>query len=286
MTSPHYRNKVVVFDVDETLGYFIEFGIFWNAISIYIKEHKIGFELSQYEFNKILDLYPEFIRPNILSILNYLKHKKIKGECNSVMIYTNNQGPKQWVIYIKEYFEDKLKYKLFDQIIAAFKINGKHVEICRTTHEKTFSDLNKCGKLPIHTQICFLDDLYHHKMVNDNIYYIKVKPYIHDISIDMMLHRFISSTIGKSIIQQNQIQFAQEMHKYINAYSYIHTTKVVKEYEIDKIITKKTMVHLQLFFNKSYIYNKKRQYSNYIDKGKSRRRINHNIGHKRTMKLK
>ena len=72
MTNPHYRNKVVVFDVDETLGYFMEFGIFWNALSMYTKEHKIGVELSQYEFNQILDLYPEFIRPNILSILNYL----------------------------------------------------------------------------------------------------------------------------------------------------------------------------------------------------------------------
>ena len=66
-------NKIVVFDVDETLGYFVEFGIFWDALLQYKPAHK----LDQHEFNTILDLYPEFIRPNILSILSYLKHKMI-----------------------------------------------------------------------------------------------------------------------------------------------------------------------------------------------------------------
>ena len=30
-------NKVVVFDLDETLGYFVEFGIFWEALQEYFK---------------------------------------------------------------------------------------------------------------------------------------------------------------------------------------------------------------------------------------------------------
>ena len=29
--------KIVVFDLDETLGYFTEFGIFWDSLSNYIK---------------------------------------------------------------------------------------------------------------------------------------------------------------------------------------------------------------------------------------------------------
>ena len=67
-------SKIVVFDVDETLGYFVEFGIFWSSIIAYKIHQKINYELTQDDFNKILDLYPEFIRPNIISILNYLKH--------------------------------------------------------------------------------------------------------------------------------------------------------------------------------------------------------------------
>ena len=30
-----------------------------------------------------------------------------------MMIYTNNQGPKQWAINLIYYFETKIKYKLF-----------------------------------------------------------------------------------------------------------------------------------------------------------------------------
>ena len=58
--------KIVVFDLDETLGYFVEFGIFWDSLNLYlIKNNKKG--LNQNDFNNILDLYPEFIRPNIIN---------------------------------------------------------------------------------------------------------------------------------------------------------------------------------------------------------------------------
>ena len=67
--------KIVVFDLDETLGYFTEFGIFWDCLTHYSKD-KNELSLTQSDFNDILDLYPEFLRPNIINILNYLKNKK------------------------------------------------------------------------------------------------------------------------------------------------------------------------------------------------------------------
>ena len=248
---PHLSSKIVVFDVDETLGYFVEFGIFWDSLNAYIKDQKIEYELAQDDFNKILDLFPEFIRPNILSILNYLKHKKMSKECSGVMIYTNNQGPKQWVVYIKEYFEHKIKYNLFNHIIAAFKVNGKHVEMCRTTNDKTYDDFIKCSKLPTNMQICYLDDTYYPEMNAENVYYIKVKPYTHDLSFENMIHTFISSEYGKSLVLDKQY-FSEFMKAYINRYQFIYVTKHKNEYDIDKIITKKIMVHLQGFFNKKF----------------------------------
>merc|ERR1712118_277568 len=107
------------------------------------------------------EIFPEFIRPNILKILSYLKSKKRKGECNKIIIYTNNQGPKSWAENIKKYFEKKLDYKLFDQVIAAYKVNGKVIEKKRTSHNKSISDLLRCSNLPQTTKICFLDDIYH-----------------------------------------------------------------------------------------------------------------------------
>jgi len=89
--------KIVVFDLDETLGYFTEFGIFCDCLNKYFKNN----EYSNTHFNELLDLYPEFIRPKIINTLKYLKSKKMVNKCYKVMIYTNNQGDKQWAINIK-----------------------------------------------------------------------------------------------------------------------------------------------------------------------------------------
>ena len=124
--------KIVVFDLDETLGYFTEFGIFCDCLNKYFKNN----EYSNTHFTELLDLYPEFIRPKIINTLKYLKSKKMENKCYKVMIYTNNQGDKQWAINIKKYFDNKVNYELFDKIIAAFKVRGKQVEIGRTSHDK------------------------------------------------------------------------------------------------------------------------------------------------------
>ena len=136
--------KIVVFDLDETLGYFTEMGIFWDCLKKYLSHGNNTTPLTQTDFNEVLDLFPEFLRPNIINILIYLKKKKESNCCHKMMIYTNNNGPREWAHYIMSYFESKIKYKLVDQVIAAFKINGKQVEICRTTYNKTHKDLIRC----------------------------------------------------------------------------------------------------------------------------------------------
>jgi len=251
---PLNKSKIVIFDMDETIGYFVEFGIFWDSLNYYMNSTLLENKkrLEQEEFNKILDLYPEFIRPNILTIFQYLKYKKISKQCQGVMIYTNNQGPKEWVQYIKNYFENKLKYKLFNHVISAFKINGRRVELCRSSHDKTMKDLIKCTKVSQNTEFCYLDDTYYPGMNYDNVYYIKVKPYIHDLQFDMMIHRFVQSNIAKEFIDKSkEAEFIQFMTNNMNNYTFIYSGKNKKEYEIDKIITKKTMAHLQTFFNKN-----------------------------------
>ena len=82
--------KIVVFDLDETLGYFTELGIFYDCLKKYINSENNIIKLSQTEFNDILDLFPEFVRPNIINILTYLKRKKDSKCCHKMMIYTNN----------------------------------------------------------------------------------------------------------------------------------------------------------------------------------------------------
>ena len=237
-------SKIVVFDLDETLGYFMELGMFWDALNSYIKHKNLKITMDQKIFNSVLDLYPEFLRPNITGILNYLKKKKEKNHCDKLMIYTNNQGPIEWAKYIMNYFENKINYKIFDQIIGAFKIQGKRVEICRTTHMKTHNDLIKCTKVPENTQICFLDDVYYPDMSNEKIYYINVKPYIHDLDFKTMITRFVKSDILNGVEED----FNSYILEFMNKYNYIYIDKEITTTNIDKIISKKILQHLHIFF--------------------------------------
>ena len=248
--------KIVVFDLDETLGYFTQVGIFWDCLQnfLYENENKQNEKLTQNDFNEMLDLFPEFIRPNIMNILQYLKHKKKTNCCHKLMIYTNNTGSKEWANQIKYYFENKINYKLIDQIIAAFKINGTQVEMCRTTHDKSHNDLIRCTKIPLDAEICFVDDTFHPKMANDNIYYINLKPYYYDLSFDVMIERFYKSNLGIQLIKSDAnfedfIDFEEFMKKEIKKYNYDYIEKTKEEYEIDKILGKHVLTHLQRFFN-------------------------------------
>ena len=259
--------KIVVFDLDETLGYFTELGIFWDCLKKYLKSENNATILSQTDFNDILDLFPEFLRPNIINILTYLKKKKDTKCCHKMMIYTNNTGFLEWANHIIAYFESKIKYKLIDQLIAAFKINGKQIEMCRTTYEKTHKDLIKCTKIPQNAEICFLDDTFYSEMVNENIYYINVKPYYYDLKFGEMINKFKNSDCGKRIVKDDA-NFEKFMNNELKNYNYKYLDKNLQEYEIDKVLGKQIMTHLQEFFNKS-MKNKTRR--NVIRKNKTKR---------------
>jgi len=82
--------KVIVFDLDETIGSFGDLYILWEAITEYYNM-KNQFHNMDDIFHKLLDLYPEFLRHGILNILGYLYNKKLSGECAKVFLYTNNQ---------------------------------------------------------------------------------------------------------------------------------------------------------------------------------------------------
>ena len=234
--------KIVVFDLDETLGYFTEFGMFCDCLDTYFKDNMY----SNKHFKNLLDLYPEFLRPYIIDILTYIKKKKKSKKCYKVMIYTNNNGPKSWAKNISDYFDTKVNYKLFDQIIAAFKIRGEKIELGRTTHDKTIDDLFRCTKLPENVEICFIDDLYHDGMSDDRVYYINVKPYHHELKVDDLIKRYLNSKLGKDI--KGIHDFVSSIENGFKKYNYRVSEKTIEEQEIDDIIGKKMFQHIKQFF--------------------------------------
>jgi hypothetical protein len=232
-------NNCVVFDLDETLGYFSEFGIFWGALGAFFKR-----PLTQLDFNMTLDLYPEFIRPNIMEVLTFLKYKKMAKKCGRMMIYTNNQGPKEWVMFIKSYFEWKMGGVIFDRIISAFKVNGVRVELGRTTHGKTHADFINCSKIPENARICFIDDVFHPEMENDNVYYIRVDPYIYKLPCEILINRYL-----KTHSFANSAQFISKCMERFARFKFVQKTEA--EYEDDKRETKRIKRLVRLFFNQS-----------------------------------
>ncbi len=233
------NKQVIVFDLDETLGCFVELGAFCDTIEKFNKK-----KLNSEEFYKLIDLYPEFLRPNILKILTYLKERKQKGDIYKVYIYTNNQGPREWAECIRLFFEKKINYKLFNKIIAAYKVNGKIVEHTRTTHDKTISDFLRSTNLPQNTKICFIDDLYHAKMDSDNVYYIHVDPYYVSVPVNVLIERYYRQNMKNIYNKQEFINF---VNAHMNRYNFRRITKSIDDKKHDELVGKELMEHLQNF---------------------------------------
>lgn len=233
--------KVVVFDLDETLGCFVELGMFWDAL-----EDTLGAKLGNAKFFEVMEMFPEFVRPNIYKILAFLKKKKRNGACRHIMIYTNNQGHRSWTEMIAAYFDMKMKTKFFDQIIAAFKVRGKVVEVCRTSHDKSVDDLLRCTQLPRGTEICFLDDQYHPLMEDDAVYYINVKPFTQSLKFASMAERYYA----KVKVPMEKALFVDKIVSYMKGYGYTVVEKSDAENKVDAIVGKQILVHLKEFFNR------------------------------------
>ena len=231
-------NKVIIFDLDETLGSFVDLEILWSSRL---------FEQSQSNFNVLLDLYPEFLRSGILNILDFLHYKKTTGHCYKMYIYTNNNLFRDWTYKIVHYLEQNRRATgLFDQVICAFKINDVIVEPKRTSHDKTYSDFIKCSVLPTSSEICFIDDKYFTRMEHDKVYYIQPRSYHHSLSAREIISRFKNSGL---VVPWHDIDF---MHDRLNSAK----SKSIADIEIDMDVSKKLMYHLQNFFHLTTTRNK------------------------------
>ena len=232
--------KIIAFDLDETLGYFTQISIFWDAL-----ENFYGHNLFNDAFFELMDVFPEVFRPNILNILDFLHKKRQRKACYKIFIYTNNQGPKSWVTMLSEYMNAKLGYKIFDYIIAAYKIRGKQIEPKRTSHDKSVTDLISCTNIPANTEICFIDDLYHPLMDKDNVYYINIKPYRVSLSFEDMAARYYDQVLSKKNI--NKSFFISTIVAFMKQYNYTVLKKSEEERKVDTIVSKKLLENLEDF---------------------------------------
>jgi len=233
--SPNFL-KVLVFDLDETIGSFHEAAILWKIIESEL----------QMDFNTLIDLYTEFISYGILQIIEFILNKKKTGKCDKLYLYTNNINSPVFPNLISEYLKYKLKidYDVFDKTINAFKVNNKIIENNRTTHKKTYNDFINCTILPENIKICFIDDKYYSKMENEKIYYIQPYPYYHNLTNKEIITRFSNSTFNSD----------ENMNKINSILNIPHIDYTYEDYMIqdknkeNKKIYKKIMYYVKEFF--------------------------------------
>ena len=264
MSPNKHIKKVVVFDMDETLGCFYQLGMFTSTL-----EDNLHRKLTNDEFNILMDLFPLYQRTNIIPILNYIKKKKQEHKCFKVYIYTNNQGPKHWALQIKNYFEYKINYPLFDKVIHAWKVNGILVEKCRTSHNKSVADLLKCTKLPKNTQFCFLDDKYHPHMLNTNVLYLHLNEYQYHYEPN-----YLFNTFKKHFhINDVYIEYLKDRNENILLEQFPEKSNINHE----KNISKQILIELQLFFkdNNRRITRRANEKSNFTRKYKDNKKYKH-----------
>lgn len=194
--GPSSVPNAIAFDLDETIGSFSDFYSIWARLEPSMKTQQI--------FEEIMDLYPEFLRVGIYPILRYIRTKQEVGCCLPVYIYTNNQCEDvSWIYQLIDYLETRVfsgkTVKIFARPICAFKINGRIIELGRTTHEKTYSDFVRCSMLSTSHELCFIDDIYHKKMKNRRVYYIQPPPYVHSLSYKKVVDRFLASAVYRKL---------------------------------------------------------------------------------------
>ena len=194
-------SRIAVFDMDETLGSFARLSKFIYTLTRVLKRvYPNPDKIIQDNFNAIMDLYPEVLRPKIMDVMRFLVEMKRLHKCKHVMIYTNNTGPREWIDGIKNYFNYKSGFPLFDRVIGAFKRpNGEVVEVKRTSHNKTYNDFVRCSNLEGEFEVFFVDDRAHPGMHTKNVYVIEVKPYERQIPQSVFIKRFMSSQLFKAL---------------------------------------------------------------------------------------
>lgn len=190
--------KAIAFDLDETIGSFADLYSIWTNLE--------SSSRTQQNFNVLIELYPEFLRVGILSILRFIQKKIAKDECKPIYLYTNNQCEHpQWIDHILSYLEWKLgSTNLFAKPVCAFKIQNRRIEPNRTTHEKIYKEFVKCTMLRA-TELCFVDDVAYAGMKHRRVYFIQPPAYMHGLSSAQILLRFESSSLYSLVTDKSKL---------------------------------------------------------------------------------
>lgn len=168
--------SAIVFDYDKTLGYFEQLH------KIYVLCNKT------ISIDVLLLIFPKVFRPYFFEILKYLLDNKKKY---SIILYTNNNGPRYFLDAVVKFINNRFNCKVFDYIIYGYRTSDGKMENCRKNSKKRFDDLLPCtGKT--FKNVLFLDDSLHIDMIDEKVEYLQIEPYYYSCLNDIdRLNKFL-----------------------------------------------------------------------------------------------
>ena len=188
------KHKIVVFDLDQTLGFF-------DQIVYIINQTRTE------NYAPLFDLFPEIFRPQLFELLNSLALLKRNKRIQGIVLYTNNRN-EDFVHQVIQYIHTKLGYPLFEPVLTYHSVE-------RTTREKTYQDLFACIKDGSTHLFCFIDDKYHERMVHADIYYIHSEAY-HYVLDEKEVNKRIRTTIP--LFKTKKRNLPINLHKRVTEY--------------------------------------------------------------------
>ena len=200
--------KIIVFDLDETIGYFEQLICIMNHTK----------KTTKNEIFELIDLMPECFRTNLFEIFYFIVRLKIETKIKCVILYSNNNND-LFIDYILSYIHEKLNYKLFD-----LSISFNHKLRKKT---KNINDLILCsdGLLNNDSSICFIDDKEHEEMKHAKLYYINCEPYKYAIPSTIIYQRLsinIKEFEKQKISQSIHVLISKEIIKNIRLFLMIN----------------------------------------------------------------
>ena len=169
--------SAIVFDYDKTLGYFQQL----HKIYILCKK-KISIDV-------LLLIFPKVFRPYFFEILKYLVENRKRY---SIILYTNNNGPRYFIDSVIKFLNKKYNCRVFDHVIYGYKTSDGKIEDCRKNSNKRFDDLLPCTGRKFNN-VLFLDDSLHIDMIDDKVEYLQIEPYYYCCLNDLdKLNKFLS----------------------------------------------------------------------------------------------
>ena len=244
--------KIIIFDLDETIGFFGEIYTFFCAIKYYFSVYSNAEYKDADVIGYLIDIFPELLRPGILNILHNLAQERItNGSSFYIYMYTSNRLHNSWANNIKNYLNNKTRYNIFHEVV----FNGtpkKH----KLVHNKSIEDFSKQSKIETNNDFCFIDNNFHPYMIKPNIHYIHLNHYICYISINELIHRtLMSTTLGKCIsyktifIKEIKTYYKNVFSKRVFNYLNSDRKKTNEETSLEKQISVELYEHIISFLH-------------------------------------